>query len=180
LGIQEEYVLRYRVAVALALLCLAAGALPGAAQDATPATAPADQQLTAIVVGSIGAPAEVPGSDGLVHLEADLLVTNAFSAPVTLTSVTVLTPDGTPVLQLAGDALVAVTQPLLGGAPLATIPASGTAAVMLDVAVPQDRVPTHLTPHVTYAVPPEARGASSSRTRTSSVPRWRLTAGLCS
>jgi hypothetical protein len=153
-------VLRYCVAVAFVFLCLRAGSLASTAQDATPVTPSADQKLTAIVVGAIGAPAEVLGSDGLVHLEADLLVTNAFSAPVTLTAVTVLNPDGIPLLKLEGDALVAVTQPLLGGAPLATIPASGTAAVMIDVAVPQDQVPTHLTPRVTYAVPPEAHGAS--------------------
>jgi hypothetical protein len=152
--------MRYPIASVVMLLCLAAAALPGAAQDATPATAPGGPELTAIVVGMIGTPAAVLGSDGLVHVEADLLVTNAFSAPVTLTAVTVLDPSGIPVLQLDSDALVAVTQPLLGGEALAAIPASGTAAVMLDVAVPQDRVPSHLTPHVTYAVPPEARGAS--------------------
>ncbi len=152
--------MRYCITSVLMLLCVAAGSWPSAAQDATPATALAGPQLTAIVVSAIGTPAAVLGSDGLVHLEADLLVTNAFSAPVTLTAVTVLAPDGTPVLQLEGDALVSVTQPLLGGAALAAIPASGAAAVMLDVAVPRDWVPSLLTMRVTYALPPEAPGAS--------------------
>ncbi len=152
--------MRCKVVIALMLFFLAAGGVPGAAQEATPATTAAGPQLTAIVVGAIGAPAEVLGSDGLVHVEADLLVTNAFSAPVTLTAVTALAPDGAPLLQLDGDALATVTQPLLGGTPLAEIPASGTVVVMLDVAVPPGQVPAHLTTRVAYALPPEAPGAS--------------------
>ena len=45
----------------------------------------ADSQPTALVVSPINRPLVVPGSDGLMHLEYDLLVTNVFVAPVTLT-----------------------------------------------------------------------------------------------
>ena len=59
------------------------------------------------------------GSDGVDHLEYDLLVTNGFTAPVTLTSIAVTAPDGETLLQLDGDALVTATQPLLGRTPTA-------------------------------------------------------------
>jgi hypothetical protein len=152
--------MRHRIASVLALLCLAAGTLPGATQDATPVTSTAEPQLTALVFSSISAPEEVLMSDGLTHLEFDLLVTNAFSAPVTLTSVTALAPDGESLLQLEGDALASVTQSIFGGSFLPEIPVSGTAVVLLDVAVPHDQVPAHLTTRVTYIVPSEAPGAS--------------------
>ena len=44
----------------------------------------------------IGAPLRVPGSDGMTHLEYDLLLANVFTAPVTLTAVEVLDPDAPP------------------------------------------------------------------------------------
>ena len=77
---------------------------------------------TAIVVSATNDPLRVPGSDGVDHLEYDLLVTNGFTAPVTLTSIAVIAPDGETLLQLDGDALVTATQPLLGRTPTAAIP----------------------------------------------------------
>ncbi len=71
--------------VIVSVLALAtAGFLPVAAQEATPVSPPADGQLTAIVVSAIGGPIGVPGSDGLQHIEYDLVVTNVFSAPVVI------------------------------------------------------------------------------------------------
>jgi hypothetical protein len=66
-----------------------------------------------LLVSATNAPLRVPGSDGLVHLEYDLLVTNAFAAPATLTSIEVMTTDGRELLRLSGEALAAVTEPLL-------------------------------------------------------------------
>src|SRR5919108_2640565 len=63
------------------LLALAASAAP----DANTGT-PADGQPTALLVSATNASLHVPGSDGLVHLEYYLLVTNVFVAPATLTS----------------------------------------------------------------------------------------------
>ena len=100
--------------VAVALVLAAAGFVPVAAQEATPASQPTDRELTAIVVSAIGGPIGVPGSDGLQHIEYDLVVTNVFSSPVLLSTIEVLTLDGNPLLSLAGDDLVAATQPLLG------------------------------------------------------------------
>src|SRR4051794_951306 len=97
--ISKERSMRQILMVAAVLVLTAAGCLPAAGQEATPAVVPSVPQLTAIVVSALGAPVGVLGSDGQEHLEYDLLVTNAFSAPVTLTAVDVVTPDGTPLLR---------------------------------------------------------------------------------
>ena len=130
------------------------------AQVATPAAQPPAARLTAIVVSATNAPLGVLGSDGLEHLEYDLLVTNAFSSPVTLGAVEVLAADGHLLLRLAGDALVAATQPLLGMEPTVEIPASGTVAVMIDLAVAPDQVPSRVGHRLTYEIAPGASGAS--------------------
>jgi murein DD-endopeptidase MepM/ murein hydrolase activator NlpD len=152
--------LRCSSVVAVALVLAAAGFVPVAAQEATPASQPTDRELTAIVVSAIGGPIGVPGSDGLQHIEYDLVVTNVFSSPVLLSTIEVLTLDGNPLLSLAGDDLVAATQPLLGLTPLEEIPASGTAAVIIDVAVPRDQVPRRLTHQITYTLPSDVPGTS--------------------
>src|SRR3954470_23882360 len=129
----------------------------GQAQNATPVVSPAAGEMTtAIVVSSTNDPLRVPGSDGLDHLEYDLLVTNGFTAPVTLTAITVTTPEGATLLQLEGDDLITATQPLLGRTPTAAIPASGTVAVVMDVTVPPDRAVERLDHHITYEVAPDA------------------------
>lgn len=156
--------------VAVALVLAAAGFVPVAAQEATPASQPTDRELTAIVVSAIGGPIGVPGSDGLQHIEYDLVVTNVFSSPVLLSTIEVLTLDGNPLLSLAGDDLVAATQPLLGLTPLEEIPASGTAAVIIDVAVPRDQVPQRLTHRITYTLPANAPGAGQVESLTVDGP----------
>jgi hypothetical protein len=143
--------MRFRlVAVALMLAATSVGSTA-----ANPKTA----QLTAIVVSAIGGPVGVPGSDGLEHIEYDLLVTNIFTAPVTLTAIEVLTLDGDRLFLLEADELVMATQPLLGLTPLAEIPPSGVAAVMMDVAVPHNQVPESLTHRIAYTLPEDVPGA---------------------
>ena len=81
--------------LAASLLGGAIATLPGSgqAQDATPVASPAaGETTTAIVVSATNDPLRVSGSDGLDHLEYDLLVTNGFAAPVTLTSIAVDRP----------------------------------------------------------------------------------------
>src|SRR3954453_12592210 len=150
---------RLLVFVAASLLGGAIATLPGSgqAQDATPASSPAaGVRTTAIVVSATNDPLRVPGSDGVDHLEYDLLVTNGFTAPVTLTAITVTTPEGATLLQLEGDDLITATQPLLGRTPTAAIPASGTVAVVMDVTVPPDRAVERLDHHITYEGAPDA------------------------
>jgi hypothetical protein len=58
----------------------------------------------------------------MVHLEDDLVLTNAFTTPVTITAIAVLTPDGQSLHRLASDVLEAVTRPLVGGTPSEVVP----------------------------------------------------------
>jgi hypothetical protein len=117
---------------------------------------PTDPQTTALVVSAPHMPLRLTGSDGMVHLEYNLVFNNIFSAPVTLTSVEVLTPQGRTLLRLAGDQLRAMTQPLFGRSATDQVPASGSAATLLDVIVPPDHVPAQLTHHITYVLAPDA------------------------
>jgi hypothetical protein len=145
--------------LAASLLGGAIATLPGSgqAQDATPLASPvAGEKTTAIVVSATNDPLRVSGSDGLDHLEYDLLVTNGFAAPVTLTSIAVTSPDSEALLRLEGDELVTATQPLLGRTPTATIPASGAVAVVVDVTVPPDRAVERVSHSITYEVAPDA------------------------
>jgi hypothetical protein len=145
---------------ALVLVLAAAVVVPVAAQEGIPSVQPTDRHLTAIVVSAIGGPISVLGSDGHEHIAYDLVVTNVSSAPVTLTAIDVITLDGTPLLTLAGSDLVAATQPLLALEPLEAIPASGSAAVLVDVAVPRGQVPEGLTHRIAYALAPDDPAAS--------------------
>jgi hypothetical protein len=133
----------------------AAGILPSRV-----AAAPATESLetTAIVVSATNDPLRVTGSDGLDHLEYDLIVTNAAAAPVTLTSIEVVAPDDETLLRLAGDDLVQATQPLFGQEPTREIPASGTVGIVIDVVVPPDRVLDRLAHRIAYDVPPDTPG----------------------
>lgn len=141
-------------------LVLTAAAAPVAGRGQTPTAAtPAaatptltGPQATALLVATTAAPRPVRGSDGMEHLDYDLIVTNAFVSPVTLTSVEVLAPDGQTLLRLAGDPLVQATQPMLGSTATTAIPASATVAVVVDVAVPPDQVPARLTHRIAYAL----------------------------
>ncbi len=141
--------------LAASLLGGAIAALPGNgwAQDATPVVSPAaGEKTTAIVVSATNDPFRVSGSDGLDHLEYDLLVTNGFAAPVTLTAIAVVAPGGETLLRLEGDALVTATQPLLGRTPMAEIPASGAVAVVMDVTIPPDHAVERVSHSITYEV----------------------------
>ena len=156
--------------IAAVLVLAVAYFVPVAAQEATPAPPPTNGQLTAIVVSAIGGPIGVLGSDGLQHIEYDLLITNVFNAPVMLSTIDVIALDGDPLLSLAGDDLVAATQPLLGLSALEEIPASGTAAVIIDVAVPRGHVPGRLTHRITYTLPADAPGVGQVESRTVDGP----------
>jgi hypothetical protein len=131
--------------------------LSGRSQDVPPVASPtAGEATTAIVVSATNDPLRVSGSDGVDHLEYDLLVTNGFAAPVTLTSIDVVNPDGETLLTLEGDALVIATQPLLGRTPTAAVSPSGTVAVVMDVTVPTSYLVDRLSHHMTYEVAPDA------------------------
>jgi hypothetical protein len=154
-------VLRLFALIVLGALVCAAGLPREAAGQATP-MAPAAEipQPTALFVSAIHAPLRVTGSDGMVHIEYDLVLANVFTSLVTLTAIDVLAPEDRSLLRLDGDALAAVTQPLLGRTPTTQIPDSGAVAVVVDVAVPPDQAPERLTHRITYELTPDAQYAT--------------------
>lgn len=149
--------LRLLVLLALGSVIGLAAPLREASGQATPVAPPGvTARTTALLVSAIHDPLRVTGSDGMVHLEYDLVLTNVFAAPVTVTAIEVLTPDGQSLLRLTGDALAAMTQPLFGRTPTALVPQSGALAAMLDVVVPPDHVPERLTHRISYELAPDA------------------------
>jgi hypothetical protein len=153
--------LRLLILVALGSVTGLAAPLRDAAGQATPAAPPGwTAETTALLVTATHDPLRVTGSDGMVHLEYDLVITNVFTTPVALTALEVLSPEGRSLLRLEGDALEAVMQPLLGRTPTALVPASGALAIVLDVVVPRDQVPERLSHHITYDFAPDAHFAT--------------------
>ena len=149
--------LRFIAFIMLSALAGFVVSLEQAAGQATPTASPGvTAQTTALLVTAINDPLRVTGSDGMVHLEYDLVLTNLFTTPVTITAIDVLTPEGQSLLRLEGDALKAMTRPLFGSTPTDVVPQSGAVAAMLDVVVSPDQVPERLTHHITYALPPDA------------------------
>jgi hypothetical protein len=132
----------------------------GPARAATSQQPPAAPQVTPLLVSSTNAPLRVLGSDGLQHLEYDLVFTNGFTAPVTLTAIQVFGPDGSELLRLDGDTLMADTMPIYGGDPSAVIPVSGTVATTVDLALATDAVPMQLTHRISFDLPADAQWVS--------------------
>jgi hypothetical protein len=64
---------------------------------------------TALTVSVVNPPIRLFGSDGKTHLEYDLILQSMFNAPVTVTSIEVLAPDGASLLKLDGDQVAKVT-----------------------------------------------------------------------
>ena len=102
---------RYLLVPLLLFAVFASGSL---AQDATPEATmvPADT-TAALNVNAFSTPMIVAGSDGMDHIEYDLMFSNVFASPVTLTRIEAIGPDGAVLLDLQGDALTANTKPLL-------------------------------------------------------------------
>ena len=66
---------------------------------------------TALTVSAVNPPIRLVGSDGKTHLEYDLILQSMFDAPVTVTSIEVLAPDGASLLTLDGDQVAKFTTP---------------------------------------------------------------------
>lgn len=143
---------------AMLVVLLAVLTIPAARAMAqgTPVPGATGKLPTALVVSAASVPMRVTGSDGMDHIEYDLLVTNAFVAPVTLTSIDVLDADESVLFTLAGDPLATATQALLSPEPLTEIPASSAVAVVIGVIVPPEQPVTELTHRISYEVAPDA------------------------
>jgi hypothetical protein len=145
---------RRLITFALALVfAIALGAVPAsAARD----DASAASQTTALQVTTTGAPQRVHGTDGREHIEFNLVITNSFTAEVTLTSLTVR-GDGEKLLTLSGDALAEFTHPIGTGPPTMSIPSSSTVATLVDVVLPRSAgrtAPKQVSSRIAYTFPP--------------------------
>ena len=104
------------VLVALLIAVISVGGILGTrAQEATPEGTPVPSANTtsALLVSAFSTPYMVAGSDGMDHIEYDLMFTNVFIGPVTLDRIEVLDPTGAVLLDLQGDAVTAATLPIL-------------------------------------------------------------------
>lgn len=148
------------VVVITALTATGVGALqPSVSSPGPPSAVPpfppvpqSDPQHAAIVVSAPHTAMSVPGSDGVRHVEYDLVVTNTATTPATLTAVEVLTSDGRSLLRLDGAALAAATQPLDSSSPTEEVPASSAVAVVVDLQVAADQPLEPFTHQIGYAL----------------------------
>jgi len=104
----------------------------------------------------------VYGSDGRQHVDYDLVITNAFTAPVTLESLTV-GGMGRTLLRLAGNHLAEHTHQIIADKSSAHIPASATVVTLVDIVLPHSDgrlVPRRLANRIHYTVPPGAKFAA--------------------
>jgi hypothetical protein len=138
---------------------LAANGASATARSLSGATPAVRAQPTAVAV-QLAAPARaVHGSDGHEHIEYDLVITNAFTAPVTLKSVLVH-GAGELLLSLTGKGLKGHTfAPWESATPTVTIPRSSTVETVVDVVLPDSfgrTWPKLLTERIRYALPSNA------------------------
>jgi len=134
-------------------------------------------QTTAVQVAATGAPQRVHGSDGREHIDYDLVITNSFTADVTLTSL-VVRGGGKKLLTLRGDALAEVTHQTTGlGEPTRSIAPSSAVATLVDVVLPRSAgrtVPGRLRHRITYTFPPGAPVGAIIGSRTVRGPDLRV------
>lgn len=148
---------------------LAIAAVAAALALPIPASA-TDYPTTAIVVSPIGEARVVLADDGMDHVEYDLLVTNIFDKPVALTRLEVLDPGGTVLMTVEGEALEATTQTLLTGEPLSAVPASGAAALEVDLILAPGTAPAEVTHRLAYTIPADSPFAAIVGTLTIDGP----------
>jgi murein DD-endopeptidase MepM/ murein hydrolase activator NlpD len=129
----------------------------------------AAKTTTALHVESSNPPYAVFGSDGRLHVEYDLVLTNAFVGPATLDAVAVRA-DGKPALTLTGDALTAATHTLLTSDATVTIAPASTAFTQVDLVLPGRTAPKRITNRVAYTIPADAPSRSVIGSTVSASP----------
>lgn len=108
---------------------------------------------TALFVTPLHEASWVPGDDGKLHVEYDLLVVNTFPVPATVSAMEVLDPAGRVLARRTQPALTAITQNILDQAQLSAIPANGAAAIEMDLVLDGGPVPERLTHRIFSEVP---------------------------
>ncbi len=114
---------------------------------------------TAIVVTPFHEAHAVGGDDGRDHVEYDLLITNVFDGPVTVSSIEITNEAGKVVGHLDGSELAAATQMLLEGK-VKAIPPSASAAIEIDLVLSPGPLPTRLSHRLAYDFAPADPHAS--------------------
>lgn len=143
--------LRGTLVVSAALWCGLGSQAPGA-----PSLARAGDAYTPLVMSVPSIPHWFMGSDGRVHLVYELVLTNGFNVPVTVSSVSIENQAGRSIARLDGDKLAASMTLLADpGIPSVTVPGSGVGVVWLDISLsrPSD-VPRSITHTLTVMGPP--------------------------
>jgi hypothetical protein len=147
--------------LALLVLCgILAVPLAFVGAQATPVAGENRDLSPAIVVLPGSTPLRVSGSDGLDHIEYDLIVINSFIAPVTLTRIEVLDGAGNILTVLDEPQLAINTQAMFYPPSVMPIPANQAVAVVVGVPVPPDQPVEALTHRVEYTVPLDAPAQS--------------------
>ena len=108
---------------------------------------------TAIAVTPFHEAHAVHGDDGREHVEYDLLVTNLFDSPVTVTAIEITNEAGKVVGHVEGSELEAATQMLFLGK-IKAIPPSGSVAIEIDLGLPAGPLPTRLSHRLAYDFAP--------------------------
>ena len=142
----------FSLVLAIAVAATIAG---HAGRAAEPVGTGAAEPSTAIMVSSFHRAHVVRGDDGKDHVEYDLLVTNVFDGPVTLTAVDVTDAAGKVLMHVDGDILARATQALFGQEPAKAIPASGSVAVEVDLILPPGNIPPVVSHRIAYDFPPD-------------------------
>jgi hypothetical protein len=142
---------------------------------ATASARPSALASTALAVQSPTPARFVYGSDGRTHVEYDLLITNAFTAPVTLKRLQVR-DDRRTLVTLKGAALAAATHAIFGEAPLSRIAPSATVETVIDVILPRSArrtVPRTLSNWLDYSLPANAPSRAAIGRTTVKAPEVR-------
>lgn len=140
----------------VALLLLGLAIVPARAQ-ATPIPASIAEQYTPLIQSVSTPPRWFTGSDDKVHLAYELLLTNAFAVPITVSAVEVLdAATGSTVTQITGDSLLAAMSLVsVPGTPAVSLPPSTAGAVWFDIPLASEaEIPATIAHRLTVAVPP--------------------------
>lgn len=132
-------------------------AISSARAQATPVPAAGGEQYTPVIQAVHSTPRWFTGSDGQVHLVYELLLTNAFPVPVTVSAVEVLDGEtGAALFSLDGDALLAAMSLLsVPATPTVTLDPSTVGVVWFDIPLTNaGDLPATIEHRLTVDVPP--------------------------
>jgi hypothetical protein len=157
----------HATAAVFGAVALIAGCSPATESPSTPTSTPSSSSAapasrtspqpavpTPLLASAVAAPIPVPATDGKYHLAYELVLTDALSQDVTMTSLAVVAGDKT-LLTLSGDKLVYRTR-VLGSptTPSTKLESGQSAIVWLDVALarPADGTPPTIPTNLAHTI----------------------------